>query len=61
MRERVLRDGELMLTKATNMVWAFEITIIQVYGLESKTAGDSIQNSKIRSNSDYNSDQGHET
>ena len=30
MRERVLRDSELMLTKAANMVTAFEIPIIQV-------------------------------
>ena len=33
MRERVLRDSELMLTKAANMVRAFEIPIIQVYDL----------------------------
>ena len=61
MRERVLRDSELMLTKAANMVRAFEIPIIQVYDLESKTAADFIQNFKVRSNSDHNSDQGHKT
>lgn len=43
------------------MVTAFEIPIIQVYDLESKTAADFIQNFKVRSNSDHNSDQGHKT
>ena len=60
MRE-ILRDSELMLNKAANMVRAFEIPRIQVPDLEGKTAVDSIQSSKVRSNSDHNSDQGHKT
>ena len=54
MRERLLRDSELMLNKAANMVIAFEISRIQVSDLEGKTATDSIQKSEVR----FNSDQG---
>ena len=52
MRERLLRDSELTLSKAANMVTAFEISRIEVSDLEGKTAADSIQTSKVRSNSD---------
>ena len=47
MSERLLRDSELTLKKAANMVRAFEISRIQVSDLEGKTTGDSIQKSKV--------------
>ena len=52
MRKILLRDSELMLNKAANMVRAFKISRIQVSDLEVKTVADSIQKSKV------NSDQG---
>ena len=52
MRERLIRDSELTLNKAANMVKAFEISRIQVSDLKGKTAADSIQKPKVRSNSD---------
>ena len=52
MRKRLLRDSELTLNKAANMVRAFPISRIQVSDLEGKTAADSIQKSKVRSASD---------
>ena len=47
MRERLLRDSELKLSKAANMVKAFEISRIQMSDLEEQTAADSIQKSKV--------------
>ena len=47
MRERLLRDSELKLSKAANMVKAFEISRIQMSDLEGQTATDSIQKSKV--------------
>ena len=52
MRERLIRGSELTLNKAANMVKAFEISRIQVSDLKGKTAADSVQKSKVRSNSD---------
>ena len=52
MRERLRRDSELTLSKAANMVRAFEISRIQVSDLEGETAADSIQKSKVQSNGD---------
>ena len=59
MRERLLRDSELTLNKAANMVTAFEISRIQVSDLEGKTAANSIQKSKVRSNSDQGQHSSH--
>ena len=52
MIKRLLRDSELTLNKAANMVRVFEISRIQVSGQKGKTAADSIQKSKVRSISD---------
>ena len=51
-RERLLRDSKLTLNKAQNMVRAFKILRIQVFDLDGKTVADSIQKSKVWSNSD---------
>ena len=50
-RERLLRENELTLSKAANMVRAFKISRIQVSELEGKAAAEFIQKSKVRSNS----------
>ena len=47
MIKRLLRDSELTLNKAANMVRVFEISRIQVSGQKGKTAADSIQKSKV--------------
>ena len=52
MRKRLLRDSELMLNKAANIVRALEISRIQVSDLEGKTTANFIQKSKVRTNSD---------
>ena len=45
--KKLLRESELMLNKAANMVRAFRISKIQVSDLEVKTVADSIQKSKV--------------
>ena len=52
MIKRLLRDSELTLNKAANMVRVFEISRIQVSGQKGKTAADSILKSKVWSISD---------
>ena len=47
MIKRLLRDSELTLNKAANMVRVFEIPRIQVSGQKGKTAADSILKSKV--------------
>ena len=47
MIKRLLRDSELTLNKAANMVRVFEISRIQVSGQKGKTAADSILKSKV--------------
>ena len=52
MIKRLLRDSELTLNKAANMVRVFEVPRIQVSGQKGKTAADSILKSKVWSISD---------